>query len=235
VTSAEAALAARVLEAVRDPRPEYAGDSGPWARLLRLVYLVETLNEASGVAPGPSARDSLFGVLHGFRSGGARLTYDPRAAGGRGCWRLAPRLSPKVDVGDEANGTVARAAGETLWATADEYREDARAFLLPHRSLLGRLLVELPTPGDRTRVDGPARAPARGAAPASPGDEGGAGQERAGGPQGEQDVRECPFHRSRAVGPASAVLARPGTRRRRGRGGHVRRPPRARRRGRSPW
>jgi hypothetical protein len=182
MTSAEADLAARVLEAVRDPRPEYAEDSGPWARLLRLVYLVETLNEAEGVAPGPSARDSLFGVLHGFRSGGARLTYDPRAAGGRGGWRLAPRLSPKVDLGDEATGTVGRAAGGTLWATADEYREDARAFLLPHRSLLGRLLVEIPPLGDGTRVDGPARAPARDSAPASRGDEEGAGAGEDGGP-----------------------------------------------------
>jgi hypothetical protein len=186
--SDEAALAARVLEAVRDPRPEYAEDSAPWARLLRLVYLVETLNEAEGVAPGPSARDSLFGVLHGFRSGGARLTYDPRAAGGRGGWRLAPRLSPKVGVVDEATGAVERAAGETLWATADEYREDARAFLLPHRSLLGRLLVELPPPGepgDGTRAagaGGPAHSPAPDSSPAPRLGEGGAGAGEHGGP-----------------------------------------------------
>jgi hypothetical protein len=147
MTSAEAALAARVLQQVTDPRPEYTEDSGPWSRLFRLVYLLETLNEAEGAAPGPSARDSLSGVLHGFRSGGARLRYDPAGAGGRGSWRLAPRLSPRVAVVDDATGEVLRAAGETLWETVEEYREDTRTYLLPHRALLGRLLVELPAPG----------------------------------------------------------------------------------------
>ena len=153
---AGAALAGRVLEAVDDPRAgDWPEDSAVWLRLLRLVRLVEALDEAErgGPAglrpgrarhPGPDAPRSLYGALHGLRAGGAQLWHDPAAHGGRGGWRIAPRLSPKVALTDDETGEVHRAAGDTLWETADEYRQDARDSLLPHRALLVRLLAELP-------------------------------------------------------------------------------------------
>ena len=97
-----------------DPRPELVADSLAWAHLL--AYASTDRSDFKG----------LYGVVHGARCGGARLSFT------RGRWRVEPRIDPAELV--------------SIWHDEAAWEADRGRYLVPHRERLTALLRLVPTP-----------------------------------------------------------------------------------------
>ncbi len=97
-----------------DPRPELGADSLAWAHLL--AYASTDRSDTQG----------LYGVVHGARCGGAKLTFT------QGRWRVEPRIDPSEMI--------------SIWHDQAAWEADRGRYLLRHRDRLTALLRLVPTP-----------------------------------------------------------------------------------------